>query len=320
MFISCNSHKIKRWDLLTSSVVSVYDSHVSNVSSIQFIDNEHFLSSGRDSVVLKWSVEDSEDALETLPTYEPIEDMIMLDNQEGYLTIGVRGQVRKWNLDGKEIGKEANRRDKTPEEPDLESYVKIMNCKSGAVILDNGQNFHQINESLERQITLNGNFEEVIATAWLSVDTFAAATNSPEIHIRNLSNGHARILSGHSHAVISIDSYENMIISGSRDNSIKLWIENEETGIYENVATAGGHMGAVTGLKFYTNGEHFVSCSEDKTVKLWKVDGENISCVWTQYDHDKAVNGIDIAPNNQLIASAGAGNLIFESIYYEFFR
>ncbi|CBY32112.1 unnamed protein product [Oikopleura dioica] len=306
VLVSCNSHKIKRWDLLTSSVVSVYDSHVSNVSATKFIDEDHFISSGRDSVVLKWAIEENEDVLETLPTYEPIEDMIVLENEEAYLTVGVRGQVRKWNLDGKEIEKEANRRDKTPEQPDLESYVKIIKCKNGAIVLDNAQNFHQISENLNREITLNGNFEEVIATAWLSRETFAAATNSPEIHVRNLKNGHARVLAGHSHAVISIDAFGKMIVSGSRDNSVKLWIENEESGIYENVATVGGHMGAVTGLKFFSNGEKFVSCSEDKTVKLWKVEGEKVTCCWTVYDHEKAVNGIAISPNNALIASAGA--------------
>jgi len=66
-------------------------------------------------------------------------------------------------------------------------------------------------------------------------------------------------------------------------------------------------MGAVTGLKFFSNGEKFVSCSEDKTVKLWKVEGEKVTCCWTVYDHEKAVNGIAISPNNALIASAGAG-------------
>ena len=104
ILVSCNSHKIKRWNLLNSSVAAVYDSHVSNVSATKFIDEDHFISSGRDSVVLKWAIDENDDVLETWPIYEPVEDLIVLENEKAFLTVGNRGQVRKWNLDGKENG------------------------------------------------------------------------------------------------------------------------------------------------------------------------------------------------------------------------
>ena len=65
LFASCDDHSVKRWDLRSSSVMKTYSSHVSTVTSIAFISQNHddpnsekyyMLTGGRDSVILVWNL------------------------------------------------------------------------------------------------------------------------------------------------------------------------------------------------------------------------------------------------------------------------
>ena len=58
------------------------------------------------------------------------------------------------------------------------------------------------------------------------------------------------------------------MVSGSRDNSVKLW--STDTG--EVVRTLTGHSGGVTSVAFSADGKYVVSGSDDKSVKLWSTD------------------------------------------------
>lgn len=48
---------------------------------------------------------------------------------------------------------------------------------------------------------------------------------------------------------------------------IKVWDVRES----KSIGTLKGHKGAITGLKFQLNGESLVSCSEDKSLKMWDI-------------------------------------------------
>lgn len=90
LLVSCDDHTIKRWQLTISEVANVYDSHVSTVTAIAFIDNETVVSAGRDSVLLFWKL-DSTEPYQTIAVYEPVEDLTI---REGHIfTVGVRGQA-----------------------------------------------------------------------------------------------------------------------------------------------------------------------------------------------------------------------------------
>jgi platelet-activating factor acetylhydrolase IB subunit alpha len=56
-----------------------------------------------------------------------------------------------------------------------------------------------------------------------------------------------------------------VVASGSRDNSIRLW--NTATGNCE--AVLEGHENWVRGLVFHANGKFLLSCSDDKSVRVW---------------------------------------------------
>jgi len=100
---------------------------------------------------------------------------------------------------------------------------------------------------------------------------------------------------------------EMTLVSCSRDNTIRLWQEDDSE--YKPVATITGHAAAVTCVKFLRKSMSIISCSEDKTVKLWEYSDDQLVCKWTQFDHEKSVNAVCVAPNDKLCASAGADKL-----------
>ena len=57
-----------------------------------------------------------------------------------------------------------------------------------------------------------------------------------------------------------------LILSGSGDNSIKIW--NYETN--ELVQTLTGHTNTVKSILYIPNTKYIVSGSYDKTIKIWK--------------------------------------------------
>ena len=223
------------------------------------------------------------------------------------------GQLRKWSSSGDELALESGRRNVTPSEPDLEAYHALHRSENSLVVIDNNQNIHFIDdsESLVRTVSLNGNMEEVLSTCWLSDGThFAAATNSPIIQVRNLETGHSVLLEGHTAAVLAVDSFDqSSIVSASRDHSIKVWTETE-SGKWAEEGSTTGHSGAITCVKFFHKSPSILSCSEDKTVKMWNYSDGEFTPVWSQYDHEKIVNNVDIAPNDKLVASASADKTV----------
>ena len=60
-----------------------------------------------------------------------------------------------------------------------------------------------------------------------------------------------------------------LLLSGSRDARLKAW------NVAENYTLAGeiaAHLFAINDIRFSPDGKHFVTCSMDKSVKIWRTD------------------------------------------------
>jgi len=86
------------------------------------------------------------------------------------------------------------------------------------------------------------------------------------------------------------------LVSGSWDNTIKLW--NESTG--QEILTLKGHEGPVWSVNFSPDeGKTLVSGSDDGTIKLW-----NVEIVQTLKGHDDLVNSVNFSPEGNTLVSS----------------
>ncbi|KAI1315081.1 hypothetical protein EDD11_001323 [Mortierella claussenii] len=111
------------------------------------------------------------------------------------------------------------------------------------------------------------------------------------IKIWDLSTGAClRTYVGHSASVLCLQYDEDRIVSGSSDTTIIVW--ELETG--KALQRLTGHVDSVLSLRFEK--DIVVSCSKDRTVKIWKIStGEMIR---TLVGHRAAVNAVQFSPES----------------------
>ena len=137
------------------------------------------------------------------------------------------------------------------------------------------------------------------------------------------------VLKGHSESVNCADFHikknnkDNLIISGCKDGSIKLWnyiIPNDNINegddiiieINESLASKVIHDDEINAIKFAPNGKMFASASYDKTIKLFELNqtNNNFNVIHSLSGHKKGVTDISFSPYAKILASCGTDKLI----------
>ena len=78
--------------------------------------------------------------------------------------------------------------------------------------------------------------------------------------------GKTKVLEGHTSYVISVFVKDNLIISGSVDNTIRIWDMNT----WECLKVLEGHTGCV--ISVYVKDNLIISSSSDKTIRIWDIN------------------------------------------------
>ncbi|KAG4942803.1 hypothetical protein JHK85_047449 [Glycine max] len=163
---------------------------------------------------------------------------------------------------------------------------------------------------------LVGYNEEIVDMKFIGDDEkfLALATNLEQIRVYDLSSmSCSYVLSGHTEIVLCLDSCVSssgkpLIVTGSKDNSVRLW-EPESANC---IGVGIGHMGAVGAIAFSKRKrDFFVSGSSDHTLKVWSMDGLldnmtvpiNLKAKAVVAAHDKDINSVAVAPNDSLVCS-----------------
>ncbi|OCL95758.1 caspase family protein [Aliarcobacter thereius] len=110
-----------------------------------------------------------------------------------------------------------------------------------------------------------------------------------------------KTLNGHSNSVYSvvISSDNRYIVSGSRDNTVKLWDVNSG----KLLKTFYGHSESVESVAISRDNKYIVSGSGDYTIKLWDVNSGKL--LKTFSGHLGRVNSVAISSDSRYIVSTG---------------
>ncbi|CAF3700964.1 unnamed protein product [Rotaria sp. Silwood1] len=112
-----------------------------------------------------------------------------------------------------------------------------------------------------------------------------------------------KILTGHNGSVLCLQYDEKIIISGSSDSTIRIW--NIETG--ELVNTLLHHCEAVLHLRFID--KMMITCSKDRSIAVWEINSPiDIVMRRVLVGHRAAVNVVDF--DNKYIVSASGDRTI----------
>ncbi|MEW6496721.1 MAG: serine/threonine-protein kinase, partial [Cyanobacteriota bacterium] len=116
----------------------------------------------------------------------------------------------------------------------------------------------------------------------------------------------ASTLLGHSGAVrsIAITPDNQTLISGSEDNTIKIW--QLSTG--KLVRTLTGHTNWISSLAISPDGQTLVSGSGDNTIKIWQLQTGQLIRTLTGHSYD--VNSLAMTPDGQTLVSGSGDNTI----------
>lgn len=145
----------------------------------------------------------------------------------------------------------------------------------------------------------------------------AVASNSPDIKLYDTTSMNCVILKGHTETVMSLAGHKNLLLSSSKDKSVRLWLIDATDSLRVRcVAVGAKHTSSVGSVAMgHTNNSSIcASASQDTCLKVWKIpekivaDTEDepvaLQCLATQVAHDKDINCVSIAPTDKLIATA----------------
>lgn len=161
-----------------------------------------------------------------------------------------------------------------------------------------------INDRVKVKKEYLGHIDEVLDIKWLDSEKILIAVNSSEAKIFTLSTSETLSLQGHTDNILCLDVQGNNIITGSKDQTIRLW------DLSRLLATYKGHTEDVTSICF-SKKTWFVSASIDQTLKIWaKSIGEVNSAAFTCVAHSKDISVVRVSIDNKLIVSGSQDKLI----------
>ncbi|KAI5698439.1 hypothetical protein M8J75_006814 [Diaphorina citri] len=143
------------------------------------------------------------------------------------------------------------------------------------------------------------------------------ASNTPHLQLYARKDMSCTLVSGHTDFVLTLATSlanRNLLLSGSKDNSIRLWLFDGKKSL-SCVAMAATHTKSIMSVALsQLTCTFLVSASQDTTIKLWKFpkklsptskddSPQPLDIQSTEIGHEKDINCVTVSPNDKLLAS-----------------
>lgn len=245
-----------------------------------------------------------------------------------FITVGERGIVRMWNADSaclyEQKSSDVNISSEMDDSKRGFTAATVLPLNQGLLCVTADQQLlvYTPVEVPEKKLELLlskrlvGYNEEILDMKFLGEEEhyLAVATNIEQVQVYDLSSmSCSYVLAGHSEIILCLDtcalsSGKVLIVTGSKDNSVRLW--DSESRCCIGMGT--GHMGAVGAVAFSKKLRNFcVSGSSDHTIKVWNFDDlsddaeqpMNLKAKAVVAAHSKDINSLAVAPNDSLVCT-----------------
>lgn len=132
----------------------------------------------------------------------------------------------------------------------------------------------------------------IVFLAAFFIPPSSIAADKPEIFLQL---GHAGDVTS-----VAFSSDGKYILSGGKDNTVKLW--NASTG--KEIRTFMGHSGWVYSVAFTPDGRYAVSGSSDKTIRIWDIATGKAE---RTFSGEEEIRSMVLSPDGRCILAAGKG-------------
>ncbi|XP_061741160.1 transducin beta-like protein 3 [Nerophis ophidion] len=275
LFSSSLDCGIRLWDLRSSRCVCVLQSHYSAVTCLSFSpDGDTMISSGRDKICTVWDLK-SQTAKRTVPVYEALEGVLILPAKKDlsqigvktkdlhFITAGSKGVLRVW-------------------EASTGRCVYIQPLQS---TLSPPSEHEEEKDDDPRSLTY---LLELPAS-----DRLATVTSEHNIVFYKLP-----ALSTQQQFVGYNDEVLDVKFLGKNDSHIVVATNSCQLKVFELLTNSCqilyGHTDTILSLDVFKKGFVFASCAKDRSVRVWRMDGDSgqVSCVAHGSSHTNAVGSI----------------------------
>lgn len=291
----------------TAKKILEFEGHLDSIYHLVSIgDDETFISGGSDGQVVRWSINKPnhgtlivkvKGSIYTLHWMKDKNFLVVGENNEGIHIIDINNQ----------------------------RHIKSIALGSGAIfsIISQG-GFVYVGHEFGELIIINCSDWRVMHRKKISEKSLRVIAIQPkngdlvigssDNFIRVLKSGSletAREWVAHQKSVFTLefDRSGDFLLSGSRDARIRRWDCRAD---YAGMEEINAHLFAVNHLAFSPDGKHFLTCSMDKTIKIWSAENLTLLRVLDRVrytGHRNSINRV-LWLNDDTFVSAGDDRLI----------